>query len=100
MCSQGGVELSLPTLTSLIKKKKEKKKNINFFITSVYLSLLKTAVFFSVHGMHIETDLLKKGRKKAQEVSINSEIQVDKKEILTFLYTLIHLKKILILKSL
>lgn len=80
--SQGGVDLSPPTLTSLIKKKKQ---NINFLITSVYLSLLKTAVFSLVYGMHIEIDVLKKGRKKAQEVSINSENQVDKKEILTFL---------------
>lgn len=87
LCSQGVVELSLPTLTSQIKKN---QRNINFFITSVYLSLLKTAAFSLVYGMHIETDLLKKGRKKAQEVSINTEIQVDKKEILTFLYTLIH----------
>lgn len=62
-------------------------------ITSVYLSLLKTAVFFFVHGMHIEIDLLKKGRKKAQEISINSEIQVDKGRRSLPFYVLWYIKK-------
>lgn len=59
-------------------------------ITSVSLSLLKTAVFFLVHGMHIE---IKKNRKKAQEISINSEIQVDKGRRSLPFYVLWYIKK-------